>query len=185
MIEIESSNSFTIVVASKLLEVQAWYFFTMTNHTWWIYPTFFLRNHSRNKKLISQNILSLLYVLTHLHGLLFLWRHFLNYISVLPSVTNLSDYDGDLSFMDDDEIDEITFTNSNQNRRSLTGTSITSISEDRRSISTLNQQNFEEIVKDDEGVFHFKEQLFAQEFWVELTSINACNQVVVKWIKDC
>lgn len=88
----------------------------------------------------------------------------MNYISVLPSVTNLSDYDGDLSFMDDDEIDEITFTNSNQNRRSLTGTSITSISEDRRSISTLNQQNFEEIVKDDEGVFHFKEQLFAQEF---------------------
>lgn len=82
---------------------------------------------------------------------------------ISSSVTNLSDYEGDLSFMDDDdidEIDEITFTNSNQNRKSLTGTSITSISEDRRSISTLNQQNFEEIVQDDDGVFHFREQLF-------------------------
>lgn len=76
-------------------------------------------------------------------------------------MTNLSDYEGDLSFMDDDEdIDEITFTNSNQNRRSLTGTSITSISEDRRSVSTLNQQNFEEIVRDEDGVFHFQDQLF-------------------------
>lgn len=84
----------------------------------------------------------------------------MNDFSVPPSVTNLSDYDGDLSFMDDD-IDEITFTNSNQNRRSLTGTSITSIS---RSISTLNQQNFEEIVKDDDGIFYFKEQQFAQDF---------------------
>lgn len=76
-------------------------------------------------------------------------------------MTNLSDYDGELSFMDDDidEIDEITFTNSNQNRKSLTGTSITSMSEDRKSISTLNQQNFEEIVRDDDGVFQFKEQL--------------------------
>lgn len=81
------------------------------------------------------------------------FSHFL----VLISVTNLSDYEGDLSFMDDDDIDEITYTNSNQNRKSLTGTSITSFSEDRRSISTLNQQNFEEIVKDDDGVFHFKE----------------------------
>lgn len=61
--------------------------------------------------------------------------------------------------MDDEDIDEITYTNSNQNRKSLTATSLTSFSEDRRSISTLNQQNFEEIVKDDEGVFHFKEQL--------------------------
>jgi hypothetical protein len=78
-------------------------------------------------------------------------------------VTNLSDYEGDLSFMDDDleEIDEITFTNSNQNRKSLTGTSITSISEDRKSISTLNQQNFDEIVRDDDGNFQFKEQLLA------------------------
>jgi hypothetical protein len=75
-------------------------------------------------------------------------------------VTNLSDYEGDLSYMDDDDIDEITYTNSQHNRKSLTGTSITSMSEDRRSISTLNQQNFEEIVKDDDGVFHFKEQLF-------------------------
>jgi hypothetical protein len=76
-------------------------------------------------------------------------------------VTNLSDYEGDLSFMDDevDEIDEITYTNSNQNRKSLTGTSITSMSEDRKSISTLNQQNFEEIVQDDDGIFQFKEQL--------------------------
>ena len=77
-------------------------------------------------------------------------------------MTNLSDYEGDLSYMDDDdidEIDEITFTNSNQNRKSLTGTSITSISEDRKSISTLNQQNFEEIVRDEEIVFQFKEQL--------------------------
>lgn len=75
-------------------------------------------------------------------------------------MTNLSDYEGDLSYMDDDDIDEITYTNSHHNRKSLTGTSITSMSEDRRSISTLNQQNFEEIVKDDDGVFHFKEQLF-------------------------
>lgn len=82
-------------------------------------------------------------------------------VDFFPAVTNLSDYEGDLSFMDDEEIDEITFTNSNQNRRSLTGTSITSISEDRRSISTLNQQNFDEIVKDDEGGFHFKEEFFA------------------------
>lgn len=76
------------------------------------------------------------------------------------TVTNLSDYEGDLSFMDDEEIDEITFTNSNQNRRSLTGTSITSMSEDRRSISTLNHQNFDEIVQDEDGVFHFKEEFF-------------------------
>ncbi|CRK98359.1 CLUMA_CG011719, isoform A [Clunio marinus] len=63
--------------------------------------------------------------------------------------------------MDDDDIDEITYTNSNQhNRRSLTGTSITSISEDRKSISTLNQQTFEEIVKDDEGFPYFKDQFF-------------------------
>lgn len=77
-------------------------------------------------------------------------------------MTNLSDYEGDLSFMDDDidEIDEITFT-SNHNRKSLTGTSITSMSEDRKSISTLNQQNFEEIVRDDDGCFQFKEQLLA------------------------
>lgn len=77
------------------------------------------------------------------------------------SVTNLSDYEGDLSFMDDDDIDEITYTNSNQNRRSLTGTSITSMSEDRKSISTLNQQNFEEIVQDENGVFHLDDELFA------------------------
>ena len=75
-------------------------------------------------------------------------------------MTNLSDYEGDLSFMDDDDIDEITYTNSNQNRRSLTGTSITSMSDDRKSISTLNHQNFEEIVKDDDGFFYFKDQLF-------------------------
>lgn len=81
----------------------------------------------------------------------------LSFSLYFQSVTNLSDYEGDLSFMDDDDIDEITFTNSNQNRKSLTGTSITSFSEDRRSISTLNQQNFEEIVKDEEGVFHFQE----------------------------
>lgn len=74
-------------------------------------------------------------------------------------MTNLSDYEGDLSFMDDDDIDEITYTNSNQNRKSLTGTSITSFSEDRRSISTLNQQNFEEIVRDDDGGFHFNEPI--------------------------
>jgi hypothetical protein len=80
--------------------------------------------------------------------------------SLSRSVTNLSDYEGDLSFMDDDDIDEITYTNSNQNRRSLTGTSITSMSEDRRSISTLNQQNFDEIARDEDGVFHFKEQMF-------------------------
>lgn len=85
-------------------------------------------------------------------------------------MTNLSDYDGDLSFMDDeiDEIDEITFTNSNQNRRSLTGTSITSMSEDRKSISTLNQQNFtenfEEIVRDDDGSFQFKDHLNSMEY---------------------
>ena len=73
-------------------------------------------------------------------------------------VTNISDYEGDLSYMDDDEIDdEVTYTNSNQNRKSLTCTSITSISEDRRSISTLNQQNFEEIIKDDDGEYRFKE----------------------------
>lgn len=85
----------------------------------------------------------------------------LSFVLSTLSVTNLSDYDGDLSFMDDDDIDEITYTNSNHLiRRSLTGTSITSISEDRRSVSTLNQQNFEEIVKDDEGVFQFKEPLF-------------------------
>lgn len=77
------------------------------------------------------------------------------------TVTNLSDYENDLSFMDDEDIDEITYTNSHQNIKSLTGTSITSMSEDRRSISTLNQQNFEEIVKDEDGVFHFTEQLFA------------------------
>lgn len=72
-------------------------------------------------------------------------------------VTNISDYDGDLSYMDDDMEDEITFTNSNQNR-----TSVTSMSEDRRSISTLNQQNFdnfEEIIKDEDGEFHFKDQM--------------------------
>lgn len=77
------------------------------------------------------------------------------------TVTNLSDYENDLSFMDDEDIEEITYTNSHQNIKSLTGTSITSMSEDRRSISTLNQQNFEEIVKDEDGVFHFTEQLFA------------------------
>lgn len=77
------------------------------------------------------------------------------------TVTNLSDYENDLSFMDDEVIEEITYTNSHQNIKSLTGTSITSMSEDRRSISTLNQQNFEEIVKDEDGVFHFTEQLFA------------------------
>lgn len=59
----------------------------------------------------------------------------------------------------DDEIDEITYTNSNQNRKSLTGTSITSLSEDKKgSISTLNQQNFEEIIKDEDGEFCFKDQ---------------------------
>jgi hypothetical protein len=74
-------------------------------------------------------------------------------------VTNISDYEGDLSYMDD-EIDEITYTNSNPNRKSLTGTSITSFSEDRRgSVSTLNQQNFEEIIKDEDGEFHFKDQI--------------------------
>lgn len=76
-------------------------------------------------------------------------------------VTNISDYDGDLSYMDEEDIDEITYTNSNQNRKSLTGTSITSISEDKRgSVSTLNQQTFEEIieiVKDEDGEFHFKD----------------------------
>lgn len=77
------------------------------------------------------------------------------------AVTNLSDYENDLSYMDDEDIEEITYTNSHQNIKSLTGTSITSMSEDRRSISTLNQQNFEEIVKDEDGVFHFTEQLFA------------------------
>lgn len=66
-------------------------------------------------------------------------------VSSFVVVTNLSDYEGDLSFMDDD-IDELTYTNSNQNNRiSVTGTSITSISEDRRSISTLNQQCFDDI----------------------------------------
>lgn len=60
--------------------------------------------------------------------------------------------------MDDDDLDdEITFTNSNQNRKSITCTSITSMSEDRRSISTLNQQNFEEIIKDEDGEYKFKE----------------------------
>lgn len=76
------------------------------------------------------------------------------------SVTNISDYEGDLSYMDDEDIeDEITYTHSNQNRKSLTGTSITSLSEDKRgSISTLNQQQtFEEIVKDEDGEFHFKD----------------------------
>lgn len=74
-------------------------------------------------------------------------------------MTNISDYEGDLSYMDD-EIDEITYTNSNQNRKSLTGTSITSFSDDRRgSVSTLNQQNFEEIVKDEDGEFYFKDQM--------------------------
>lgn len=66
-------------------------------------------------------------------------------------VTNLSDYEGDLSYMDDD-IDELTYTNSNQlhnNKMSITGTSITSISDDRRSISTLNQQCFDEIFLED------------------------------------
>lgn len=76
-------------------------------------------------------------------------------------MTNLSDYEGDLSFADDDDIDEITYTTSNQNRKSLTGTSITSISEDRRSISTLNQQNFEEMGKDDDEIVYFQEQLMA------------------------
>jgi len=62
----------------------------------------------------------------------------------------------------DDDIDDLTYTNSNnpnnnQARRSLTGTSITSLSEDQQSIYTLNQQSFEEIVKDDEGEeFHFQ-----------------------------
>lgn len=55
------------------------------------------------------------------------------------------------------EEDEVTYTNSNQNRKSLTCTSITSISEDRRSIATLNQKNFEEIVEDEDGEYHFKE----------------------------
>ena len=62
--------------------------------------------------------------------------------------------------MDDEDIeDEITYTHSNQNRKSLTDTSITSLSEDKRgSISTLNQQQtFEEIVKDEDGEFHFKD----------------------------
>lgn len=73
-------------------------------------------------------------------------------------MTNISDYEGDLSYMDDEDIDEITYTNSNQNRKSLTGTSITSISEDKRgSISTLNQHAFEEIVKDEDGEFYFKD----------------------------
>lgn len=75
-------------------------------------------------------------------------------------VTNLSDYEGDLSYMDDEDIDEITYTNSNPNRKSLTGTSITSMSEDinrRGSISTLNQQTFEEILKDEDGEFYFKD----------------------------
>lgn len=118
--------------------------------------TFSLINHSRNKNLIFIN--SFRYLMCNTFAWAFVTL--LNDFSVPPSVTNLSDYDGDLSFMDDD-IDEITFTNSNQNRRSLTGTSITSIS---RSISTLNQQNFEEIVKDDDGIFYFKEQQFAQDF---------------------
>mgnify|MGYP003503331234 CR=1 FL=1 len=73
-------------------------------------------------------------------------------------MTNISDYEGDLSYADDDIEDEVTFTNSNQHRKSLTCTSITSISEDRRSISTLNQQNFEEIIKDEDGEFRFKDQ---------------------------
>jgi hypothetical protein len=68
-------------------------------------------------------------------------------------VTNFSDYEGDLSYMDDDDIDEITYTNSNQNRKS----SVTSMSEDRRSVSTLNQQSFEEIIKDEDGEFRFKD----------------------------
>lgn len=102
-----------------------------------------------------------LFHLTRLHAT-FRFHSILSFVLSTLSVTNLSDYDGcDLSFMDDDDIDEITYTNSNHLiRRSLTGTSITSISEDRRSVSTLNQQNFEEIVKDDEGVFQFKEPLF-------------------------
>ncbi|KAG5679919.1 hypothetical protein PVAND_009455 [Polypedilum vanderplanki] len=74
-------------------------------------------------------------------------------------VTNISDYEGDLSYMDDDDIDEVTYTNSNQNHKSLTCTSITSISEDRRSISTLNQQEFGEIIKDEDGQFQFKDQI--------------------------
>lgn len=64
-------------------------------------------------------------------------------------MTNLSDYEGDLSFMDD-EIDDITYTTSNPNRKSITGTSVTSLSEDRQSISTLNQQNQFQIADDDE-----------------------------------
>lgn len=51
----------------------------------------------------------------------------------------------------DDDIDELTYTNSNQlhNKMSITGTSITSISEDRGSISTLNQKCFDEIFLED------------------------------------
>lgn len=95
----------------------------------------------------------------------------------IHSATNISDYEGDLSYMDD-EIDEITYTNSNQNRKSLTGTSITSFSEDRRgSVSTLNQQNFEEIIKDEDGEFHFKDQIL---HWVSCVSILTWD--CVKWL---
>lgn len=55
--------------------------------------------------------------------------------------------------MDDDDVDEITFTNSNHHnyRISNTGTSITSISDDRRSVSTLNQQCFDEILLEEDN----------------------------------
>lgn len=113
------------------------------------------RNKTNYKKLfcsfvVNQVCMSLQKVLKNIFTLIHFLSHF-------DSVTNLSDYEGDLSFMDDD-IDEITYTNSNQNRRSLTGTSITSMSEDRRSISTLNQQNFEEIVQDDDAIFRFNDE---------------------------
>lgn len=73
----------------------------------------------------------------------------MKFLSDFNPVTNLSDYEGDLSFMDD-EIDDITYTTSNPNRKSITGTSVTSLSEDRQSISTLNQQNQFQIADDDE-----------------------------------
>lgn len=72
----------------------------------------------------------------------------------------------------DDDIDEITFTHSNHNlnmttnslsnnRKSITGTSITSISEDRQSISTLNQQNLDndEIIQDENDQLFFQSDL--------------------------
>lgn len=124
--------------------------------------------YTREIKSITLNVFGSLIVLT-CYFARYLLGSYLNVETILISnlfdivVTTLSDYEGDLSFMDDDdvdELDEITYTNSQQNRRSLTGTSITSMSEDRRSISTLNQQNFEEIIQDEVGGFHYKEQLF-------------------------